>query len=780
MRNILSAATVLFICACGGGSSSPNFSDSAVESNVPPVDASTPNDFIDGWPPFDSPPSGRANQGVIVDGEFVGTDEIHFARGANADGRDHEQYYAPGGVPPEPQPAPVENDDAYRHATWGAFGADRAPHNGDYLLPTDTTNWPDFTADIAFLRMEATTTDLYVHIRFLSFPNDTAQIATITFTNSSDFPAVAAWPRNAGIGSAYAQALTLWGSGGELASATGIATDLETLGGAVRITDHALEARIPLASLPNGPWKIGVGSGLANPDNNSEYWTVPAGSPTATSPGTDDANAPGSNVWDLMFTPHDPVYFDDHVQARLLATGDVSDAVVEVNPQQLHALANVPAPVITGRIAHIYQSAFDFGDGITRGSPATSPPAIPVTTPEGVRPRDAAVNYEYTGGVQPYFAYIPEAYPDSSHDWPLVLYFHGLNNYIWEPFGLTLGLEDELEARGYLFASTLGRGDISYTDRGELDPLEVIEHMSARYRIDPNRIVIMGHSHGGGGVTVISRRNPDKFAAVVPAQIMTELPQPENLMHVPTLQIAGAGDPIDNGQGAQSRYEGLSELGYDTQFLLYANKTHENSSIYDAITQIFNLFDRSELNPNPATVVFTRGGGDFNTELGLLHDGAHWVSNMQAVDDSQDMKIRATSFAIAHRPLDPENASRTDNEVVDTNGASGRSAGLLSTTVPAYGELTTVEQRATLSTTNLQAVTLDTAKMSLDVRASGAQFDLALDGALQLTLLGVSAGNTLGWTALGSDDSIVASGTATRSDNDFVIDVPSNTTTLNF
>lgn len=773
MKHLPIWAAVALLAACGH--SSPDGTSGSTPANV-----STPNDFVDGWPAFDAAPSGRANQGTIIDGEFVGTDEIHFARGANADGRDHEQYYAPGGVPPEPQPSPVEDDDAYRHSTWGAFGADRAPHNGDYLLPTDTTTWPDFTADIAFLRLVATATDLYVHIRFLSFPRPEAQIATLTFTHTSLTPTVADWPRNAGIGSSYSQALTLWSDGGELASSTGSTADLLTIGGAVRVTDHAFEARIPLASLPAGQWKIGVGAGLANPDDPTQYWTVPAGAPTATSPGTDDANAPGSNVWDLMFTPRDTVYFDDHVQARLLAIGDVSDAVVVINPQQLQANSTVVAPAISGRIAHIYQSAFDFGDGITRGSPATSPPAIPVSTPEGVRPRDAAVNYEYTGGIQPYFAYVPEAYPASSHDWPLVLYFHGLNNYIWEPFGLTLGLEDELEARGYLFASTLGRGDISYTDRGELDPLEVIEHMSARYRIDPNRIYIMGHSHGGGGVTVISRRNPDKFAAVVPAQIMTALPQPENLLQIPTLQIAGAGDPIDNGQAAQARYDALSALGYDTQLLIYGNKTHENSSIYDAITQIFDIFDRTERDPNPPTVVFTRGGGDFNTELGLLHDGAYWVSDMVAVDDGQDMKIRATSFAIAHRPLTPDDAVRTNNQVFDSNGASGRSAGFLSTTVPAYGDMTTAEPRATLETTNLQSVTLDTARMSLDVRATNARFELVLGGDLQLTLMNVNGGNTLNWRTDDTSGTEITSGTAIRSSGNFTIDVPAATTTVRF
>ena len=68
-------ASALLMSACGGNSPS-----------LDPVSAS--GEKV--WPIFDEPPSGRANQGVVVNGEFVGTDEVHFARGANADGIYHE------------------------------------------------------------------------------------------------------------------------------------------------------------------------------------------------------------------------------------------------------------------------------------------------------------------------------------------------------------------------------------------------------------------------------------------------------------------------------------------------------------------------------------------------------------------------------------------------------------------------------------------------------------------------------------------------------------------
>lgn len=774
-------AAFIFLAACG--SNSPN-GQQAGNSSGNGLGADTGDNTGKTWPRFIAPPSGRANQGVIVNGEFVGTDEIHFARGANADGIDHEAYYCvlPNNCPPTPAPTPVEDDEVYRHATWGAFGADRAAHNGDYLLPTDTNTWPDFTADIAFVRMQADREDLYVHIRFVSFPAPDAQIATITFTAENSNPALAAWPRNAGVSSSHDQALTLWGDGGELTQTGSPAVNLIDLGGAVQLSDHAFEARIPLTALPSGRWKVGVGSGLADPADASQYWTVPLGAPTATSPGTDSNAPPGANVWDLAFTPHDPNYHDDHIQADLLSAGDVSSAVISINPSDLQNHVTTAAPAITGRVAHTYQSAFDFGDGITRGSPSLPPanlgPMSPVI-PNTVKPRDLAVSYEYTGAMQPYFAYIPSAYPSSSNDWPLVLYFHGLNNYIWEPFGLTLGLEDELEQRGYLFASLLGRGDISFTGRGELDPLEVIEHMAERYRIDRSRIYIVGHSHGAGGVMNVSRRNPDIFAGVVSAQIMDGPAVSENFLHLPTMHIAGLGDPIDNGNGASSRYTALSDLGYDSQAIIYTAKTHENSSIYDAIEQIFDLYD-GNINPtNPATVVFSRAGGDFDEDLGLLHNGSYWVSNMVANDPAATMSIAVESFGIAHQPLDAANATKTQNPAYDSGGASGRSLGTHLQTVPAYGPLTTVSNTVTLTTSNLTDVTLDVSRMAIDLNASDALFTLSLDNPLNLSLTGSTLGS-INWQARDASNAVIATGGAGLYNGVLLIQLPANATTLEF
>ena len=730
----------------------------------------------DGWAVFDAPESGQANHWHVVDGEFVGTDEIHFARGANADGLYHEQYYAPGGVPPEPQPAPVEDDDVYRHATWGAFGTDRAAHNGDYLLPTDRQRWPDFTADLGLLRLEATATDLFVQLRFVSFPDPLAQIATLTLSRVDAEPPLRDWPRNAGVRSRYEYALTVSGQRVLLHGPDDAEQDLIALGGELRTSDHAYELRVPLSALPPGPWWIGVGSGLADPAAPDRYWTVPAGAPGPDAPGTDSDQAPGANVWDLMFTPHDRQWHDDHLQSTLLADGDVSAARVRVDPAQLQQRASVSAPRYSGRVAHTYLSAFDFGDGIVRGAPGTPPVPPPPTAPT-VRPRDPAVNYEYTGRMQPYFAYIPSAYENSDHDWPLILYFHGLNNYIWEPFGLMLGLEQALEDRGYLFASLLGRGDLFFEGRGELDPLEVVAHMRARYRIDPARIYLIGHSHGAAGVLNVARRNPELFAAVVSGQIGESPKQPGNFMYLPSLHIAGAQDPIDGGDAARRRYRALSDLGYDVQLLIYQAKTHENSSLHDALPMILDLFDRTRTPADPPVVEFTRGGGDLDESLGLRHDRAWWVQDLVAVDPAQDLHVRAESFAIEHQTRDPAAATRREDQLVDTGGPSGRSIALYSVTEPDPGVPAPVSRRARVSLSNVAALALDLDRMGLAPGDGALELELPAATVLNLRLRSATA-TALDWLALDADGRELARGRSRRQPGGFTLELPAGSQRL--
>jgi hypothetical protein len=96
--------------------------------------------------------------GVLSQGEFIYTNGLWQARGANSDQLARTQYYAPA---PADDPGFVKRD-LYLAMTYDFFGSHRGTHNGDYQLPTNSEQWPEGTADLVELRMVATATELRI------------------------------------------------------------------------------------------------------------------------------------------------------------------------------------------------------------------------------------------------------------------------------------------------------------------------------------------------------------------------------------------------------------------------------------------------------------------------------------------------------------------------------------------------------------------------------------------------------------------------------------------
>ncbi len=62
-----------------------------------------------------------------------------------------------------------------------------------------------------------------------------------------------------------------------------------------------------------------------------------------------------------------------------------------------------------------------------------------------------------------------------------------------------------------------GRFGFDWQDWGMLDFFEVLEDVKARFKIDPNRIYLTGHSMGGHGVWHIGLSFPDRFSVIAPS-----------------------------------------------------------------------------------------------------------------------------------------------------------------------------------------------------------------------------------------------------------------------
>lgn len=613
---------------------------------------------------WDGEPTGVFRTATMDRGEWIYTDGIHQAKGANTDGLDRTEYFPlnPHGDDPTNIPRDLHNA-----LTYDAFGSDRSARNGDYQRPTDATKYPHGTADIAELRLAVRGDALHVRFLWDAFPAPNTQIATLTFGSAAS--PQRAWPRNARLASGWDVALTAWGAAGVVTAADGTETAVD-----VANTGRSTEVVVPLSVLPAGPWTLTGGAGLTDPAKGDRYWTVPPGTASASAPGSGGPTSP-TNVWSLLFADDADWTFDERRQSNDLAAGSAATATATVDPADLRANRTIAPPQRTGNIERLFTSRIDDGQGISRSGGTQ--------IPQGNPGYGFNETWRYRGRLQPYGMRVPDRYPASDRAWPLIVYLHGFANYLDEPYYSPAGLVEEADRQGYLLASPLGRGDYGYRDEGMVDVLEVIADVRRNYDVDPDRIYLMGHSMGAYGTSRIGMRFPDTFAAIAPMQGTQSEELYRNLRNVPWYSVTSVQDLDAGGRQATAMYERLSGAGYDATLTNYGMKIHEYSSIYENLPALFRFFGANRRDANPAVVTFTRPTDD-NPKLGLVFDGAYWVSGVRSVSQDAPGTVTVTSEAITHRIPDPAAAQRTREVVFDPASPSKRSVGVRYQTTPGY------------------------------------------------------------------------------------------------
>jgi pimeloyl-ACP methyl ester carboxylesterase len=206
-----------------------------------------------------------------------------------------------------------------------------------------------------------------------------------------------------------------------------------------------------------------------------------------------------------------------------------------------------------------------------------------------------------------------------------------------------------------IYVNCFGRPSTFYRGMGEEDVLEVIDEVSRRFRVNADRVFIMGHSMGGSGSYTVGLHYPDRFGGIMPidaamgsrlggraqAQPVPEWMAPQVAIHTPSNLYPNARN-VDvffknAGAGIQGRSteftDGIVEQGGFSTAESFPGMPHNFGDSYPYAHFVTELIQHP-VRRQPAEVKFYT-----NT---LRYNRAYWVTIDRLTRHNADARIVAT------------------------------------------------------------------------------------------------------------------------------------------
>ena len=289
---------------------------------------------------------------------------------------------------------------------------------------------------------------------------------------------------------------------------------------------------------------------------------------------------------------------------------------------------------------------------------------------------------EVDGSPQYCRAYLPGGY-DPAKKWPLVIKLHGYNpanpEYVrWWAADSRHSFADSEYAghQGIIYVEPHGRGNTQYLGLGDQDVVRVIQLAKEKFKVDENRVYLMGDSMGGWGTWNVGTRHPELFAALAPifggvdyhSQLTEEAlgkltpleryfqdkqsswSTADSLLNMPILVLHGDVDQAVNVEYSRYGVRMLERWGYDIRYVEFPGYGHEDLNYW---TNIFNWFLQHRREAHPSRVRIRSAE--------LKNASAYWAKIEQAASPREFMVV--------------------DAEIVDTNTIRLDSQNVLSVTL---------------------------------------------------------------------------------------------------
>lgn len=206
------------------------------------------------------------------------------------------------------------------------------------------------------------------------------------------------------------------------------------------------------------------------------------------------------------------------------------------------------------------------------------------------------------GEIMPYHLYVPAACAPP-HPCPLIVALHGLGGNEDSMLGPLYNVSKLAEQHGYIVAAPLGyRSDAGYgafrvssqsnrrSDLSEEDVMEVLQLVRQQYKIDENRIYLMGHSMGGYGTWAMAADHPEIWAALGPISGGGNPASVERFKTIPEVVVHGDADTVVPVTASRAMVDAMKKLGTEVKYIEVPGGSHI-SVAGSNMAAIFDFFD---------------------------------------------------------------------------------------------------------------------------------------------------------------------------------------------
>ena len=270
------------------------------------------------------------------------------------------------------------------------------------------------------------------------------------------------------------------------------------------------------------------------------------------------------------------------------------------------------------------QRPFGFGD-----PPATAELQKVPQSPGAKGDQERHYFFKDAGREMPYHLYVPANY-DPKVGAPLVVALHGYGgNHDYFFAVVKQDLQALCDRYGYIFVAPMGYSvsgwygapmsvpggpppasgnqparplpppqtgtpeeQLRERRLSEQDVLNVVALVKNEYKVDPDRVYLMGHSMGGFGAWYLGAKHADLWAAIAPMSGTTPSHEidVEALSKLPVL-VAVGGEEVPTVAASKAKVELLKAAAGVTAYVEIENGTHM-SMIAPSLPQIFEFFSK--------------------------------------------------------------------------------------------------------------------------------------------------------------------------------------------